>query len=202
MTERLDQVVADGISVWQSFQEQIRPYGFHTFMPGHYESVRDTLTAVLATASRKDTAPRFLELGSATGVITIMADIMGYRTASGIEIDPFLVEAARALARRHGSRARFAAGSFLPAGYTWHDERGDSRLGTLGLGAAAYSSLGHTLDTFDVVYGYPWDGEAQILHDLMARYGAPEALLLLHGGAGRITVYRQAGRQADRRADG
>jgi hypothetical protein len=118
-----------------------------------------------------------------------MADLLGF-DACGIELDPHLVATARTLAARHGSGARFVAGSFLPAGYRWRRGDGDSRTGTIGDGPSGYQQLGHALDDFDVVFGYPWSGEAALMQDLMQRYGRPDALLLLHDTAGGVRAYR------------
>ncbi len=118
-------------------------------------------------------------MGSASGVITIMADFLGFE-AYGIEIDRDLVTVARTLARSHGSNARFVAGSFVPAGYVWESETGDDRLGTLELGEPAYAELGRDLSYFDVVFAYPWDGEEPVLRDIIARHGAAHATVLLH----------------------
>ena len=107
-----------------------------------------------------------------------MADILGFE-ACGIELDSGLVAVARRLAARYDSHARFAVGSFVPAGYRWKPKTGDGRMGTIDSGASAYPELGYALDDFDVVYGYPWDGEEPMMRDLMRCYGAPAALLLL-----------------------
>lgn len=180
--ERLQALFDEGRRIFGSFESEVRRHTFHTFVPGDYECVLSALRQV------RRGRQRFLELGSGTGVITIAADLLGYE-ACGIEIDAELVEVARHLAARYGSAARFATGSFLPAGYEWKAADGDARLGTIGLAAPAYAELGHLLADFDVVYGYPWYGEEAILHDLMARRGRDGARLLVHGGAGGVTVY-------------
>ena len=117
-----------------------------------------------------------------------MADLLGF-DASGIELDADLVAIARDLATRYESRARFAIGSFLPAGYQPRLRNGNGRLGTIGDGPSGYRELGHPLEDFDVVYAYPWMGEERVLLDLFNRYGGRDALLLLHG-EDRITTYR------------
>ena len=66
--------------------------------------------------------------------------------ACGIELDSALVVVARQLAARYDSQARFAAGSFVPAGYQWKPTTGDGRMGTIGSGALAYPQLGYALD--------------------------------------------------------
>lgn len=189
LNERVRLICEDGRRVWDTFETEIRQHRFHTFVPGDYECVLRALTEGRGEVAQEGQAPRFLELGSATGVIAILADLLGYE-AWGIEIDPHLVEVARTLAQRHGSGARFAAGSYLPEGYEWKDEAGDARMGTIGLAAPAYADLGHPLEYFDVVYAYPWQGEEEIFHDLMAQRAGRDARLILHGGEGEVSLFR------------
>ena len=180
---RLDAVIGEGREIFRRFDAEVRRESFHPFVPADYERVLTALAALHRPGLR------FLELGSATGVIAIMADLLGF-DACGIELDESLVEVSRGLARRHNSGARFAAGSFLPDGYRFSGVDGDARIGTLGYGTPAYAALGHTLADFDVVYGYPWDGEGPILHDLMRRHGAPGARLVVLSGSDGVRVFR------------
>jgi hypothetical protein len=180
---RLDAVIGEGREIFRRFDAEVRGESFHPFVAADYERVLAALWAL------RGPGLRFLELGSASGVITILADLLGF-DACGIELAEELVEGARGLARRHGSGARFAAGSFFPAGYRFRDSDGDARIGTLGYGAPAYAALGRQLADFDVVYGYPWDGEGPILHDLMHRHGAPGARLVVLSGSDGVRVFR------------
>lgn len=180
---RLDAVCADGWAVWERFERVVRGRAFHPFVAADYEVVRAALLGLRAPGRR------FLEWGSASGVITVMADLMGF-DACGIELDAELVATARALAARHGSRARFVTGSFLPAGYRWRPPDGDGRTGTIGEGPSGYLRLGRALEDFDVVFGYPWGGEAPLMQDVMRQYGRPDALLLLHDAADGVRAYR------------
>ena len=180
---RLAAVIDDGREIWQRFDRVVRRRDFHPFVPADYDEVLGGLLSVRAPGVR------FLEWGSATGVITILADLLGFE-AYGIELDPRLVDVARALAARHGSKARFAAGSLFPAGYRYRGRDGDARTGTLGDGVSAYRALGHPLIDFDVVYGYPWDGEEPVMHDVMRRYAAPGARLMLVGANLGVRVFR------------
>jgi hypothetical protein len=180
---RLDAVCADGWEIWERFDRTVRSRAFHPFVAADYEHVRTALLALRAPGRR------FLEWGSASGVITIMADLIGFE-ACGIEVDAVLVETARALAARHGSGARFVVGSFLPTGYVPRSAGGDPRTGTIASGASGYLALGRALDEFDVVFGYPWGGEAPVMLDLMQQYGRRDAMLLLYDADGRIRMYR------------
>jgi hypothetical protein len=180
---RLDSLIDEGRDLWDSFDLQVRQEQFHPFVAADYDRVLQALLALRAPGLR------FLEWGSATGVITVMADLLGFE-AYGIELDPSLVGIARDLAARYDSRARFAAGSFLPAGYRWRSGTGDERSGTIGHGPSAYPEIGHPLDDFDLVYGYPWDGEEPMMHDLMRCYGRRGARLILHGGTEGVRVFQ------------
>jgi hypothetical protein len=180
---RLTAVMEDGWEIWERFDREVRAIDFHPFVPADYEIVLAALVPL------RDPGLRFLEWGSGTGVIAILADLLGFE-AYGIELDPRLVEMARGLAERHGSAARFEAGSFFPAGYRYRAPNGETRTGTLEPGESAYPRLGHPLDDFDVVYGYPWDGEAPIMLDLMRHYGARDARLMLMSGIDGPRLFR------------
>lgn len=180
---RLAELSHEGWEIWNRFDTEVRQHHWHPFVPADYERVLQTLLAL------RRPGLRFLEWGSATGVITIMADLIGYE-AYGIELDAELVGIARGLADRFGSGARFAAGSFIPSGYRWRPRNGDGRIGTIGDGESAYPELRHPLDDFDLVYAFPWHGEEPMMLDLMARYGDPGARFLLHGGNEGVRVFR------------
>jgi hypothetical protein len=184
LMERLYALSEEGQDIWDRFDNEVRQHQWHPFVPADYSRVQAALVSLRAPGLR------FLEWGSATGVITIMADLLGYE-AFGIECDAQLVEVARGLATRFGSRARFAVGSFLPSGYAWKPRDGDGRLGTIGDGTSGYLELGHPLEDFDLVYGYPWGGEEPMMQDLMRSYGGRQARLLLHGSTGGVQVYRE-----------
>lgn len=184
---RLTALCTEGWALSDKFGDEVRQHKFHPFVAADYEVVLDILIR------HRRPGLRFLEWGSATGVITIMADMLGF-DASGIELDSTLVATARTLAERFESGARFVSGSFIPNGYRWQPRDGDGRTGTLGTGPSGYLLLARSLDEFDVVFGYPWGGEEAMMIDLMGSYGRPGALLILHGADGVVRFYR-AGRQ-------
>ena len=185
---RLAELSEEGWEIWRRFDVEVRRNQWHPFVAADYDSVLQILLRLRAPGLR------FLEWGSATGVITIMADLLGYE-AYGIELDPQLVDMARDLAQRFDSRARFAAGSFLPAGYRYRSRTGDDRIGTIGVGESAYPQLRHPLEDFDVVYGFPWHGEEPMMLDLMRAYGGSGARLIVHGGSEGIRVFRNGRRE-------
>ena len=180
----LNRLCDEGWEFWARFDQEVRSRRWHSFVPADYDRVLEALEALWRPGAR------FLEWGSATGVVAIMADLLGYE-AYGIELDEGLVDVAVEMAERYGSGVRFAAGSFLPAGYVWRPPHGDGRIGTLGVGGSGYRKLGLSLDDFDLVYGYPWDGEEALMHDLMRVHGARDARLLLHRASGEVQLFRQ-----------
>ena len=180
---RLQALCTEGWALWDRFDTEVRGRRFHPFVAADYEVVCEALLPW------RGPGRRFLEWGSATGVITIMADLLGFE-ACGIELDASLVATAGGLARDFDSGARFVAGSFLPTGYQWRPRDGDGRTGTLGTGQSGYLLLGSALDDFDLVFGYPWDGEEAMMLDVMSKYGRPDAVLLLHSATDGVTAYR------------
>lgn len=179
---RLDAVCADGWAIWEHFDLTVRGREFHPFVAADYDLVRAALESLPQRG-------RFLELGSASGVITVMADVLGFE-AFGIELDASLVRTAREFATRHQSKAHFAVGSFLPTGYRWRGAGRGHESEWTGDGPSGYLQLGRALDDFDVVFGYPWRGEAAMMLDLMKQYGNPDALLLLNDTNDGVKVYR------------
>jgi len=180
---RLDDVCAAGWDLWEHFDRTVREREFHPFIAADYDVVRAALHR------HRRPGARFLEWGSATGVITIMADVLGFE-AYGIELDASLVSTARSLATRLNSGAQFVAGSFVPTGYRWRSRALGEHEGYTGEGPSGYLQLGRALDDFDVVFGYPWGGEASMMLDLMRNYGNPEGLLLLNDTNAGVTAYR------------
>jgi len=180
---RITALCHEGWALWDRFEATAAERRFHPFVASDYAVVLEALWPGRCRGLR------FLEWGSANGLITVMADLLGF-TACGIELDANLSRTAHELARQFNSSARFVTGSFLPTGYRWRPSDGDARTGTLGTGSSGYQELGLALDDFDVVFGYPWDGEEPMMRDLMRSYGRADALLLLHSATTGITGYR------------
>ncbi|MCP3904313.1 MAG: class I SAM-dependent methyltransferase [Planctomycetes bacterium] len=147
---------------------------------GAREALRD-----LRSGSRS-----FLELGSGLGVITIIADLLGY-DAYGIEIEPRLVDESCRLAESCGSTATFIEGSFVPPDFQEEIDLLSADFNTVTSGADAYEEMGMTIADFDVVYAYPWPDETEWLHSLFRRYAGPHAALLSYSVRDGFEVSRQ-----------
>lgn len=183
LNTRLADLCAAGWEIFERFDTEVRDKRFHPFVAAEYEKVLDALI------EHRREGLRFLEWGSASGVITIMADLLGYE-AHGIELDDSLVEIARSLAGRFNSHAQFVSGSFVPTAYSLGRDADDSAW--LGTGPSGYLEVGRALDDFDVVFGFPWPGGERTMFDIMARYGGADALLLTFSVDDGVTAHRGA----------
>ena len=171
--ERLERLLTDGAEVWQRY-ERVREGRFHGFVPSDYALAYEELEPL------HERADSFLELGSGAGVVTILADLLGF-DAYGIEIEPWLVDAARELADMHDSGATFATGSFVPAGFSACAELTDSQFHVTADGVEGYTELGFDLDDFDLVYAFPWPGEEELFEAMVRECARPGAMLLTYG---------------------
>ena len=184
LRKRLDAICEEGRAAWYRFDAEVRQDHWHPFLAADYVRVLERLVSL------RKPGRRFLEWGSAMGVVTVMADLLGFESY-GIELDASLVQVARELAEREGSKARFATGSFIPMGWEWRPRDGDGRLGTIGHGPSGYLELGHALSDFDIVYAYPWKGEEPMMLDLMRAHGHEDARLVLHSTDYGMRVYHR-----------
>lgn len=168
----LSDLIREGDELWSAFREEASDR-YHLFIPS------DQAGAYLALRQLRNRATSFLELGSASGVITIMADLLGFE-AFGIETEPWLVERSCELAARFDSGAVFAEGTFVPAEFEEQTSLLLSDHWTPTSGAPAYEELGLELDEFDLIYAYPWPGEEDWLREIVRRCGRPDSLLLTY----------------------
>lgn len=134
-------------------------------------------------------ATHFLELGSATGAVTILADLLGFE-ACGIEIEPWLVENAIEMAEQFSSGATFAEGSFVPAAYQDETHLLSADFHTPTHGACAYDELSLELDDFDLIYAYPWPGDEDWLLEMIQRHARPDARLLTYDVSEGFRLFR------------
>jgi hypothetical protein len=172
----LDRLLQEGDDAWLEFRA--RPEGgFHRFVPSDYLGAYEELKPL---RSRAET---FVELGSGLGIVTILADLLGFE-AYGIEIEPRLVERSIQIAERFGSAATFAEGSFVAPDYRDEVEHLSADFLTPTDGAYAFDELGLELSDFDLVFAYPWPGEEDWLLELIRRHARASTLLLTYNSDG------------------
>jgi SAM-dependent methyltransferase len=177
---RLDELLRWGAEAWRDFLAG-RGGVFHGFIPADHRGAYEALLA------RRGDAHSVLELGSGVGLITILADLLGF-DAYGIELDPELFGISLDLAQRAGSGATFVEGSFVPP--DWRDEISllDPDFLTPTEGADAYDELGWDMSNFDLVYAYPWPGEEDWIEALVRAHAGPHTRLLTYSGTDGFAV--------------
>ena len=157
-------------AIWDSYQNHSE---FESYVSADYHAVFHALIAL------KVDGIRFIEWGSGLGVVTIMADRLGYE-AVGIEAKDLLVDFAEDLASEFESEAEFACGSFIPDEFEWNPGSGDESIRTIIDVPSGYGELGMELRDFDLVYSYPWPTEHALYHNVMKQYAHPNSALLTY----------------------
>jgi hypothetical protein len=158
------------------------------FVPSDFELVYRALAFI--QSRRLATGQKFIEWGSGLGVVTCLAEWLGF-DAAGIEIEPRLAAMAQTLARKHKVAAQFACGSFVPSDAKLHLDRLADVAWLSTDGPDGYEELGLEPDDFDVVFAYPWPGEEQVIFDLFADSAAVGALLLTYHGQEGVRLQRK-----------
>ena len=178
----LERLFRAGSEAWEEFRVVAKDR-YHLFIPCDHRGAYEVLRRQRSRAST------FVELGSAAGVVTILADLLGYE-AYGIEIEPWLVERSCRIAEDLGSGATFAEGTFVPPAYEDEVEHLSGDFHTPTNGACAYHELGLELSDFDLVFAYPWPGEEDWLQELSRRLMRPDATLLTFDVSEGFRQYR------------
>jgi hypothetical protein len=182
LAARIEALVRRGEAAWDELHDASNAR-FHDLV------LSDHRAAVPWLAHLHTPGARLVELGSGVGLMTILADLLGYE-AVGIEIEPELVEVSRDLAAAAGSRATFIEGSFVPPESRDEVHRLDADTLTVTEGADAWAELGLEMDDFDVVSTYPWPDQEAWLVDLVRRHAAPHAALLTYSGRNGYRIRR------------
>ncbi|HMP73078.1 MAG TPA: hypothetical protein PKE55_07425 [Kiritimatiellia bacterium] len=173
----------------QAFLQQRSANPIRHFIPSHYPTVHAALHHLVTAVPL--TGNNFCEWGSGFGVVAGLAAIEGLH-ATGFEIEPDLVHASRQLLADHHLHATIIEGNYLPPGYgLYYDAVGDTRQLLHDHSAnPAYHTLGLEPSDFDLIFVYPWPGEAQMVEDLFEATAAHGATLLLYQGPHDISAYR------------
>lgn len=195
MPPEVETLILEGERRIEAFLERTRDARMLSFVPSEF---RPTWRGLAWLHDQQLVGGRsFCEWGSGFGVVALLAAQLGFH-ASGIEVEPVLVEEAEALATAVGVEAEFALGSFVPDG-SLETPGAIEELDWLDYSAPpAYEDLGYDADEFDVVFAYPWPGEKHVIYDLFEEHGSPGAVLLTFHGADGLLLHRlERSRQRD-----
>ena len=185
LTVTLDRLVRIGAAAWEEFRSHTRDR-HQLFIPCDHRGAQEALRQL------RSRALTFVELGSGAGVVTIMADLLGFE-AYGIEIEPWLVNRSIELAEQFGSAATFAEGTFVPPAYQDEIEHLSGDYFTPTDGSYAFDELGLALSDFDLVFAYQWPGEEDWLRELVRRHARANAILLTYDVREGFQVTEAAG---------
>lgn len=136
---------------------------------------------------------RFCEWGSGLGTATCLAALLGF-DATGLEIQPQLVQQSRQLAADLDISATFLETSFLPEGFDFLSTQGGQELAMPSRSRRANLSYPDTdweLEDVDLFYVYPWPEEQEPTLQLFDTIAAEGAYLVCYFGEGELCVYRK-----------
>ncbi len=166
--------------------------GFHpSDFPQVYHILRWIRHAQLAAGDR------FCEWGSGLGVVASLAAMLGFESY-GIEIDKSLVETAATLAEDFAVPVEFVHGSFIPDGFDVASEVPGSPNWLVTWGDSGYDKLDLEPEDFDVIYAYPWPGEAYQIEDLFEHVAATGTILITFHGCDEFRVRRKTSARRSR----
>lgn len=135
----------------------------------------------------------FIEWGSGFGVATGLAALLGYE-ATGIEIQPDLIEKAEALLDSQGIEAAFINCSYLPEGVIEYETLGTTDLEFDSCGHEAspiYEGMTLPINEIDLFFVYPWPGEQGMMLKLFDLVAGEGAILVAYFGDREINLYRK-----------
>ncbi len=169
----------------REFQRRFTHQPHGGFLGSDYARVYATLHRLEAAGPLR--GRQFCEWGSGSGVVTLLAELLGFES-SGIEIQRPLVSLAQELATQMGSSASFACGSFVPDGVKRSLAALDHDTFLDNAGEDGHLLLELDPTHIDLVYCYPWPGEEDAVEAVFERAASPGALLVTYRGAEELTV--------------
>jgi len=172
------------IEAFFSGSEKDRRFGF---FPSDYPFVYSHL---LAVRQLDEHARRFCEWGSGFGVVTGLADFLGFESC-GIEIDSRFIESSRELLSAHGREAEIFEGDFIPEEFTRTELFESGGRTTFLSGMNSLDEVDVDIDDFDVIFAFPWPDEEEMYRSLFLRYAANGSLLVTFHALEEVRVYRK-----------
>jgi hypothetical protein len=176
----------------QVFQEEHLVPGF---VPSNFLAANAVFRALAGSSGLRGSL--MCEWGSGMGVVTCLAAAAGF-DATGIEIEPVLVEAARELAADFGIPANFVRGSFIPKGAEEQLEAMEESAWLTTRSDDAYDEAGFDPDEIDIVFAYPWPDEEAVTAELFERHAGIGAVLATFHGGDTIRLRRKVSRHGKR----
>ncbi|MEM1224075.1 MAG: hypothetical protein AAGJ40_00160 [Planctomycetota bacterium] len=161
---------------------------FENFVPCDFHLLDQTLSWIgqrqLAAGNR------FCEWGAGFGVVAMLAAIHGMESTA-IELEPSLWEQSMILAQRLGSPAEFVCGSFIPRELS-DLERWGSQVNNVDSSAGdTYDEMDQQIEDFDLIFAFPWPGEADFFEMIFRERASSGAMLLTYHGREGVRLLRR-----------
>ena len=168
--ENLVQLWARVDRIWEDLQNED---AFSSYASANYTEVYRALESLKGQAST------FLECGSGLGVVTLMAQQLGF-ASYGIEAKQPLVDYSIDFADQMGIDATFACGSFIPDSFEWDPSISDEPVRTFIDVPEVYDEIDMELSDFDLIYAYPWPTEYSLYINFLTQHARPDALFVCY----------------------
>jgi hypothetical protein len=162
------------------------------FVPSDYPQVYRSLSSI--ATDRTAAGDSFCEWGSGFGVVTCLAAFAGFRPI-GIEIEPFLVDAARQLAADFGLDVQFFCDSYLPRESYEQLDTAEPSLYVVAQPGEVQLTWGLGPEDFDVIFAYPGPDDDWLIADLFRQFGSSGAMLLTFHGREGMRLRRKVQRR-------
>ena len=172
------------------------------FIPSNAELVYKHLSAIVS--GDFCLGNNYCEWGSGYGVGTCLASLLGFNSF-GIEIEPSLVTASKALAKKTHIDVTIIESDYMPEGFDCYEGSGGAELirpenyvcGTNEHLDVSYEGMEINLDEVDVFFVYPWPGEQEFMLEFFQAIAADGALFLVYLGDDDFVLYRKTAEPFD-----
>ena len=172
------------------------------FIPSNAELVYKHLSAIVS--GDFCLGNNYCEWGSGYGVGTCLASMLGFNSF-GIEIEPSLVTASKALAKKTHIDVTIIESDYMPEGFECYEGSGGAELirpenyvcGTNEHLDVSYEGMEINLDEVDVFFVYPWPGEQEFMLEFFQAIAADGALFLVYLGDDDFVLYRKTAEPFD-----
>ena len=165
--------------------------------PKYVPSEPSQVYAALKYVTDKDllVGNTFIEWGCGFGVATGLATFLGYQ-ATGIEIEPDLVQIAYDLFLQENIEAQLICSSYIPDGIIEYENFGTTDIisdnfNRLSNTRPCYSEMSLQIEEIDLFFAYPWPGEQEMILKLFDALAGEGALLIAYFGDQDTHIYRK-----------
>lgn len=183
----LGRLLDQSFAVTQAFHDRLDSTKIEQFVASDHRLVYQTLHWI--AEARLPQGNRFIEWGCGLAVNACVAASLGWDVV-GVEAEAALLKEARRIVELWQQPVELLHGNFLPPSAERLAD--DPYLPSLGHAAESlYDRLDLPFDDFDIVFAYPWPGEADFFEQVFLRHAAAGALLVSFRGPYDIQVHQK-----------